>query len=77
MHGVEGVNATETELLDRVQTLDCKEAVEKDLRKSGGTSLHPVAPNEPGSNGGNGNFNSCSAKRTHESDVSFNLKNPN
>ena len=51
MHGAEGMNAMGTELLDqfgRVQTPDRKEAVRKDRRKSGGTSLRPEAPNKPG-----------------------------
>ncbi|KYN43904.1 hypothetical protein ALC56_01639 [Trachymyrmex septentrionalis] len=31
-----------------VQALDCKRTMEKDRRKSGGTSLRPKTPNEPG-----------------------------
>ena len=45
------MNATGTELLDRfdrIQAPDRKGAMEKDGRKSGGTSLHPKAPNELG-----------------------------
>jgi len=53
--------------------------VGKDRRKSGGTSFRPEASNEPGikTGGRSGNFNSCSAKRTHESNVFLDLKNPN
>ncbi|KYN45028.1 hypothetical protein ALC56_00502, partial [Trachymyrmex septentrionalis] len=68
-----------TELLDRfgrVQVPDRKGAVEKDRRKSSGTSLRPEAPNEPGIEGGNGNLCSCSAKRTYESASTFKLKGP-
>jgi len=42
MHRAEGVNATETELLDR------KGAVGKNRRKSGGTLFRPEASNESG-----------------------------
>jgi len=54
-------NATETELdrFSRVQAPDHKGAVEKDRRKSEGTSLRPVGPNRESNGGRSGNLNSC------------------
>jgi len=81
MHGVEEKNATELlKRFGRVQIPGRKGTVRKD-RKSEDISLHPVAPNELGGGESNKerseNLNSCSAKRIHESDVLFNLKNSN
>jgi len=67
MLGVEEVNATEIELLDRfgcIQVPDRKGAVGKGRRKSEDTSLRPEAllTNWESNGGRSENLNSCSAK---------------